>query len=253
MSESGPADLSRLHVVVPLRTLEGGKSRLGEALDAEERGALVVGMLCYLLDAVRAWGAAEAVHVVSPDRTLLHLAAAAGANPIRQREGDLNAGLRLARTVALAGGATALLVLPADLPLVAPDALARFLDAADAALAAGSGHPLVAIAAADARGGTNALLLAPPGVIELAFGPDSLERHLREAAAAGATVQIVTDPALAFDLDTPDDLDRLEPWRLADLQALGEPYVVGPVQQPAPTQPGDAPVAPGAARRPPLT
>ena len=44
-SGSPRADLTSLHAVVPLRTLAGGKARLGEALDAEEREELVLGML----------------------------------------------------------------------------------------------------------------------------------------------------------------------------------------------------------------
>ena len=61
-------------------------------------------------------------------------------------------------------------------------------------MAAGTGAPLVVIAAADARDGTNALLLSPPDIIEPHFGPGSLEAHLRAARDAGATVQLVVDP-----------------------------------------------------------
>jgi 2-phospho-L-lactate guanylyltransferase len=79
----------------------------------------------------------------------------------------------------------------------------------------------VAIVPADAGGGTNALLLYPPDVIAPSFGPDSFAAHLRAAEAAGAAVQVVSDPALGFDLDTPDDLERLDPTRLRELTELG--------------------------------
>jgi 2-phospho-L-lactate guanylyltransferase len=79
----------------------------------------------------------------------------------------------------------------------------------------------VAIAPADAGGGTNALLLCPPDAITPAFGTGSFEAHLRAAEDAGAAVQVVHDPALGFDLDTPDDLERLDPTRLRELTALG--------------------------------
>ena len=100
-------------------------------------------------------------------------------------------------------------------------ALDRLLDGADAAMAAGTGAPLAVIAAADARDGTNALLLSPPDIIEPHFGPGSLEAHLRAARDANATVQLVVDPVVGFDLDTPADLVRLDPARLAELEALG--------------------------------
>lgn len=218
------ADLSRIHVVVPLRTLEGGKTRLGGALDAEEREELILGMLRRLLACLREWGGAAGVHVVSPDPAVLAVAAASGASTVAQPAEPatgLNEALVLGRAAALARGCTALLVLPADLPLVSAEAIGRLVEAADAALAAARGGPIVAITPADARRGTNALLLSPPGVIAPAFGDDSFEAHLRAAEAAGASLQVVVDPALGFDLDTPEDLERLGPEEIAALQALG--------------------------------
>jgi 2-phospho-L-lactate guanylyltransferase len=221
------ADLSRLHVVVPVRTVEGGKSRLGAALDAEEREELVVGMLRHALAVVLAWPAAADVLVVSLDRSLLSVATSAGARSLLQRGEGLNSAILLGRDDAVAGGATALLVLPADLPLLHVAALERLRTAADAALAAGRGAPLVAVVAADARRGTNALLLSPPDAIEPAFGEESLRAHLEAARRAGATVQVVEDPDLGFDLDTPADVERLDAGVLAQLQALGAPVIVG--------------------------
>jgi 2-phospho-L-lactate guanylyltransferase len=178
-------------------------------------------MLRHVLTTLRTWGGATDVLVVSPDPVLLAVARESGVRTLRQRAGDLNAAIRLGRADAAAGGATALLVLPGDLPLLAGAALDRLRDAADAAMAAGSGASLVTIVPADARSGTNALLLSPPDVIEPAFGPDSLRAHLEAARAVGASVQLVEDPSLGFDLDTPAELERLEPARLAELQALG--------------------------------
>ena len=233
-----PADLSRIHVLVPLRTLEGGKARLGGALDAEEREDLIIGMLRRLLTALREWGGAEAVHVVSPDPAVLAVSAAAGASTVVEAPGSgrgpreglgggLNQALLAGRAAALARGCTALLVLPADLPVISAATIGRLVDAADAALAASHGGPIVAIAPADARRGTNALLLSPPGVIDPAFGEDSFEAHLRSAEAAGASVQVVVDVALGFDLDTPEDLERLGPAEITSLQELGRSGVAG--------------------------
>jgi 2-phospho-L-lactate guanylyltransferase len=133
----------------------------------------------------------------------------------------LNDALRAGRDAAVAAGATAVLMLPADLPLLSTASLEGLLVAADATLAAGDGRPVVVIAPADARNGTNAMLLSPPSIIEPHFGLDSFAAHLRAAAEVESSVQIVDDPLISFDLDTPDDLDRLDLGRRLELEELG--------------------------------
>jgi 2-phospho-L-lactate guanylyltransferase len=233
----GPADLSRLHVLVPLRSLAGGKQRLGGALDAEERETLLRGLLRHTLTVLGGWDACAAIHLVASDASVLREAAPdAPATPTqvpvhrRLQAGEgLNEALLLARRDAIEAGATAVLCLPADLPVLSLRALERLLEAADAALAAGAGRAIVVIAPSDARVGTNALLLSPPQVIDPAFGTASLEAHLRAAAAVDASAQVVEDEDLGFDLDTPEDLERLDPAVLGRLVATGaEPLAAAP-------------------------
>jgi 2-phospho-L-lactate guanylyltransferase len=212
-----PADLSQLHVIVPVRALDDGKQRLSPVMGEQQRAMLVAGLLRRTLDVIRAWGGAVAIHVVSPDPAVMPLARSGGARALLQTDEGLNEGIVAARAIAIAGGATAVLILPADLPVLEADALDAIVEAADAAVAAGAGQPVVVVAPADARSGTNGLLLSPPDAIAPGFGPASLERHLRAAAAAGASTQLVVDAALGFDLDTPDDLTLLGPERLAEL------------------------------------
>jgi len=212
------ADLSILHVLVPVRGRAGGKTRLGEMLDAEERETLILGLLDRMLATLAAWPPSRRVHVVSGDTVVRNLARERGAAAIPDpAEGDLNAAIVAARDAAVARHATAILILPGDLPLVDVASLDRLLDAADAALAAGNGRPIVVAAPSDARGGTNALLLSPPTVIEPAFGAGSLEAHVRAAREAEASVQLVVDASLGFDLDTPDDLERVDAAILVEL------------------------------------
>jgi 2-phospho-L-lactate/phosphoenolpyruvate guanylyltransferase len=222
--------LAPLHVVLPLRTLSGGKARLGGAVDAEERETLILGMARRTVAVLLAWPDCDRIHVVSPDRALLAAVASDGqaeSDPERLstlvQDGEgLGAAIVAGRERALGSGATSLLVLPGDLPELSSDSLDRLVLAADAGLAAARGAPLVTIAPAEARGGTNALLLRPPDAIDPAFGEASFEAHLRAAASSGAAVQVVRDEALGFDLDTPDDLERLDPDRFRELMRLGQ-------------------------------
>jgi 2-phospho-L-lactate guanylyltransferase len=216
-----------IHAVVPLRSVAGGKARLGEALDAEEREVLILGMLERTLGVLGTWTPCTRTHVVTQDLRVARRITSLTVGAILQVTDGLNEGITLGVTEALREGARAVLVVPADLPLLSIDALDRLLDGADAALAAGSGRPLVAIAPSDARNGTNALLLFPPDVIAPRFGEHSFEAHVRAAAAADATLQVVPDPALGFDLDTPEDLEMLSPELLQELVDDGQAVAAG--------------------------
>ena len=207
------ADLSRLVAVVPVHPLEGAKSRLGESLDAEERQALVLGLLDRSVRAAEAVDALAAVIVVSPDPAVLRAASAAGATPIRQVDEGLNQGLRAAARWAIADGATGLLVLAADLPAVSSASVGAIVASAGAAL--DPGHPLVALVPDRHGRGTNVLLVSPPDAIPFSFGPASRAAHLAAADAAGAVVVELAGP-LTLDLDLPDDLILAETLGLLD-------------------------------------
>lgn len=198
--------LSHIAAIIPVNTLDGAKSRLGETLDAEERRDLVEGLLARTVDAalaVLADGRLGDVVVISPDREVLARAAAAGARTLRQQTSGLNAGLVEARDDVAAGGADALLVLPIDLPFISADAVRAVIDAVEAS-------PAGVVLVTDRHGtGTNALALRPPDVIGFAFGPGSRDAHRVAAAAAGATYLELESP-LTVDLDTPDDLVYVE-------------------------------------------
>lgn len=219
--------LDPIHVVLPVRSIAGGKARLGGALDAEEREVLILGMLERTLRVLEAWPPCARVHVVTQDQRVADGVAGTATNAILQVTDGLNEGVLLGIEAAMGEAARTVLVLPADLPMLSAAALDGLVDAADAALAAGSGRPLVAIAPSDARNGTNALLLSPPDVIAPSFGEHSFEAHVRGAAAVDATLQVVPDAALGFDLDTPEDLEMLPHALLADLAREGQAMLAG--------------------------
>ena len=100
--------------------------------------------------------------------------------------------------------AEALLVVPADVPLLTPDAV-------DLVVATAPDGPAIVVAPAH-NGGTNGLFLRPPGVIRPQFGPSSARAHAQAAAAAGEAgvpYRLAQIDVWAYDLDTPADLRLL--------------------------------------------
>jgi len=197
------ADLSRTWALVPIRGLETAKTRLGEDLDPEERVELVTNLLRRTLVATRdaRWVTGTVVVTMDPDAAgIAHELRAIG---LVERAPGLNAAIEAARSVAVARGATAVLVLPADLPAVSAAAIDALIGAA-AEAAEGNGR-LVAVVP-DRHGlGTNALLISPPGAIDPAFGEASRAAHAARADSAGVR-RLELDGPLALDLDTAADL-----------------------------------------------
>jgi 2-phospho-L-lactate guanylyltransferase len=103
----------------------------------------------------------------------------------------LNEELRL---LAASLGSVPLLVIHADLPLLADEDIAVLLNEAEHGCAIAPDRESV---------GTNAIALLRPDAPTFAFGEGSFARHL--AAMDGA--RVVVRPGLGLDIDTPADLD----------------------------------------------
>ena len=182
-------------VAVPVKSLSRAKTRLSPALTGLERGALTLAMLEDVLDAslsVPGWE----TWVISPDEVALEVAAGRGARPIPEAKPPLANAIRQVEAKAKQDGATALAVLPADVPLVTVDTLHEALRTLGAVVLARS---------ADGSG-TSLLLRRPPRAIPARFGPDSFRRHLELAAERGLPVSVVERRELSFDVDRPDDI-----------------------------------------------
>lgn len=182
-------------VAVPVKSLSRAKTRLSPALTGLERGALTLAMLEDVLDAALSVPGWE-TWVISPDEVALEVAAGRGARPIPEAKPPLANAIRQVEAKAKQDGASALAVLPADVPLVTVDTLHEALRTLGAVVLARS---------ADGSG-TSLLLRRPPRAIPARFGPDSFRRHLELAAERGLPVSIVERRELSFDVDRPDDI-----------------------------------------------
>ena len=189
-----------IFAVVPVKDLSETKSRLSPSLDLEERGALTLALLENVLAALREAGGVEHIGGVSPDRQALYLAEKIGATALLQESRGLNEALEEGRRWALKGGASALLVLPADLPYLSASDVRMLLNASV------EKERAVVISPDRLREGTNALLLRSPDALPFAFGPGSFEAHLRAARERGIETEVRESAGVAFDLDTTEDL-----------------------------------------------
>ena len=192
----------RIIAVVPVRSLRNGKTRLADVLVPEARETLLRYAAERVIRAAVDSGTIETVLIVSPDPEALAWAAGLSATVSTRSQphhqpglnGAIDAGREWAREL----GATAIVSLFADLPLIGAGDI-RDLTA----------RPETVVLGPDRRGeGTNALLLRLAGrgpEFRFRFGDRSLVRHLDEARRLGLDVAVHDASGIGFDLDTPDD------------------------------------------------
>jgi 2-phospho-L-lactate guanylyltransferase len=188
--------------VLPVKRFSAAKQRLAAGLDGEQRRNLMEAMVGDVLEAIGEARAVERTIVVSGDPVAQEIAAAAGAEVVPDPEdgGHVEAALAgIAR--AEAEGATCVVLLPGDCPLLEPRELDRLLT--------GLPERYVGIVPDRHGTGTNALALSPPDAIVPAFGEGSRARHVALAREAGVAFEVEELASLGLDLDTPADVIAL--------------------------------------------
>jgi 2-phospho-L-lactate guanylyltransferase len=175
--------------IVPVKGLDGAKSRLAPALAPDERAMLVVAMLDRVLAACEASTAISRTLLVTPE-------------PRLARDGvDLLLDAGTGHADAIAAGLAdqrardGAIVVMADCPHVTPEALDALAEAA---------RPFALAPSRD--GGVNALALRDPDLFEPTFGVPAATT-IERARAAGIEPAILDDPSLALDVDRPEDLE----------------------------------------------
>jgi 2-phospho-L-lactate guanylyltransferase len=190
------------YALVPVKDMTQAKARLSPLLSASERHMLAVAMLDDVLAALGGASTLERIALVTTDPHALSLAAQKGFEVVEEESvrGETEA-VDLAVRMCRARGASSLIVIPADIPL---------LTAADVDCVMDHGrlHDVVIVPSWDSRG-TNAVALRPPDALRLRFGSWSFFPHVKQAKRKGLSYKVVRLPRVALDVDTPADLTRL--------------------------------------------
>lgn len=177
-------------VLVPVKAFARAKLRLAPALDAAAREMLARHMAALVVAAA----GPLPVTVVCDDEEVASWAAGVGASVVWAPGQGLNRAVIGGVASLSAAGFTRVVVAHADLPLV------RNLDL----VAGGSG---VTLAPDRHEDGTNVAVVPADAGFHFSYGRGSFRRHRDEAARLGLPVRIVREPALAWDVDDPADLD----------------------------------------------
>lgn len=193
-------------IVLLMKDFELAKTRLSSVLDPAARRVIATDFALAALTAV-----GPGALVVAGSEPAARVAREAGNEVVvEESPSGQNPAARLGIEAAVERGADAVLLLSSDLPLIDAGVVDRLRAWAD-----GLPRPVVVAVPATGRGGTNGLYLAPPGVIDLHFGDDSLVKFESDARSRGVRFEVYESPELALDVDEPSDLAAFRARRRA--------------------------------------
>ncbi len=190
-----------VYAIVPVKSLGASKKRLSPVLSLQERGQLTLAMLEDVLNALQASSVDETV-VVSYDSRVHELAGKFGAMYLSQKIGGLNSAIKEATQWCMRKGAEAVLVVPADVPLLSSADVDRIVNL-------GKCKDQTVVLSPSYDGGTNALFQNPPNLIRASFGPRSFAKHFKAAQSKGFCVRLYYSSGVGKDIDSAEDLNQL--------------------------------------------
>jgi 2-phospho-L-lactate guanylyltransferase len=180
-------------VLIPIKAFSEAKERLAPTLDPASRDRIAR----WTAERVVQAAGALPVHVTCDDEEVAAWARDHGANVLLQPGKGLNNAVNDAVATLTELGCAHVIVVHADLPRPRP-------------LASLVRSDTITLVPDRRNDGTNVLCLPAGCGLQVSYGAGSFRRHLATALAlpSAPRVEVVRDPFLALDLDTPADLQH---------------------------------------------
>jgi 2-phospho-L-lactate/phosphoenolpyruvate guanylyltransferase len=191
-----------VYAVIPVKALTNSKRRLSQVLSLQERKQLTLAMLKDVLSAAKK-SKVDKTLVIGNDLELQDVASEFGASYLTQKSSGLNSAIKEATSWCVQSGAKAVLILPADIPLLSPLDVNRMIE-----LKENSGEKSMVLSPSY-NGGTNALLLYPPDGIPACFGAGSFRKHVEQANQKNLRQKYYCSLGVIMDIDSAPDLHKL--------------------------------------------
>ena len=199
-------------VLLPVKEFGKAKQRMSRGLDEQARTGLARAMLMDVLTALRRARAPERVIVFTASDEALTMAKALGFQTIIEKSIGGHSAAINHLIDEFSASSSRILAIAGDLPKLLPSEIDFALNAAS--------EPVTLLPSRDWTG-TNGVVFLPPARIAMEYGEGSFRRHLSKASAAGLQSDVIDLPGIAFDIDTPEDLQAFmedprkdsETWR----------------------------------------
>lgn len=189
---------SETWALIPVKRFSHAKTRLGKVLEANERAALAKTMLRDVLQNLRATSAIDGIAVISADPEAFALARTFDAAIIFDPdESGVNAAVETGLAVFVPSNRR-MIVVPADIPFARPKDFEKVVELLDLT-------PVVLVPAFQ-DGGTNALAMSSPDLIQPQFGPESFLAHREACRDRRLACSVLMSEGIGKDIDCPLDV-----------------------------------------------
>jgi len=185
-------------VLLPVKPFAEAKQRLVPVFDTATRTGLARAMCTDVLNALARARVAERVIVFTAADEVIQMARPLGFDVVLEKSVNGHSAAVNQMVPELLTTSARILSIAIDLPRLLPSEI-------DFALGVAS-EPVTLIPSRDWTG-TNGVVFISPAHIAMEYGEGSFRRHLSKAAAAGHRADVMNLPGIAFDIDTPEDLD----------------------------------------------
>ncbi len=185
------------YAVVPVKNLGISKRRLSAVFTPQERKMLTLAMLEDVLAALKE-SVVDRVLVVGEDPQVRQITEKHDSAYLSTTKTELNPAIDEAIALCVKQGASSILVLPADIPLISAQDINRIIELAT--------KDRAVVLSPSTNWGTNALYQSPPNLIPACFGPRSFLAHVRKAYGRGISVRLHFSKGLSADIDSAEDL-----------------------------------------------
>ncbi len=185
-------------VLLPVKDFNNAKQRLAPAMDAPARAGLARAMLADVLAALKRARAPERIVVFTSADAVMEMVEPFGFETAFERSvaGHSAAVNQLVDEFRVSS--SSILAIAGDLPKLRSSEIDFALNAAS--------EPVTLLPSRDWTG-TNGVVFIPPARISMEYGEGSFRRHLSKVSAAGLRSDVMDLPGIAFDIDTPEDLE----------------------------------------------
>jgi 2-phospho-L-lactate guanylyltransferase len=198
-------------VLLPVKDFKDAKQRLAAVLDPEQRAGLARAMLEDVLEALSAAAEPTRIVVYTASENVTREVRPFGFEVVREREVQGHSVAVNSLLPHLLADSSRVLVIASDLPNLSAEEVDRALTVECRS---------IGIMPSRDGTGTNGLVFTAPSVISVDYGAGSFNRHRSAALHAGLTPSVFEMAGVAFDIDTPEDLQ----WFMADPRLESETW-----------------------------